>query len=182
MSGVRPPALPPDLAYAAFYCEENVWHLAGDDRLGRPAHAVLVTNATRTCALWRQRAGHPVVWDYHALLVAGPPGAALACDPDTTLGFPLPLAAWIDGTFPFGDAVTPALRPRFRVVEAGEFRRFFASDRSHMRGSPHPPPPWPPIRTETETMNLPRLLDLDVPVPGSVVDLAGLRRLFAAAP
>jgi hypothetical protein len=174
---------PEDCAYAPFYCEENVWHLAGRDDLPSPRSVVVVTNPRRTCALWAQRAarepGAPVVWDYHVLLVTGRGPDALAYDLDSTLGLPVELAAWTEATFPFPGRVRADLLPFFRLVDAERFRATFASDRSHMQGSEHPEPPWPRIATATETMNLERWLDLGE--DGDVVDADGLRARYGLA-
>lgn len=175
-----------DVAYAPFYCEENVWHLSRDPRVpdGRRS-VVFVSNANRTVAMWGQRAApaprSPALWDYHVLLVVESAHGALALDLDTLAGFPLPLERYLAATFPFGHRVDPRLWPRFRILEAAEWRRRFASDRSHMRRGDdwsEPPPPWPPIQAPGQRMNLFEFVDTEAPEPGTVVDLDGLRRRF----
>lgn len=174
-------------AYAACYCEENVHLLARDPRVGAPVEerrALFVTNRARSVAVWSQRAGDPVVWDYHVVLLArsGPGGRWEAWDLDTTLGLPVPLERWLGGSFRPG---TPErLAPRLRLVSAAEYLARFSSDRSHMldgRGRPRAPrPPWPPIWQEREGMNLLRFVDLERPFVGAVLGLDELASALEA--
>jgi len=172
-----------DFAYASRYCEENVWKL-----LEHPApknttrSAVFVTNGQRACPLFHQRASdapdEPVVWDYHVvLLVEG--ARAQIWDLDTTLEFPCDAERWLCETFPLAGALDPALEPRFRVVPEALFLARFASDRSHMRDEhghwQASPPPWPTIRTQSETMTLMQFVDLSTKDLGEVLDLATLK-------
>lgn len=181
---------PEDQAYAPYYCEENVWHLAARLKsLGRPSFVTYISNPGRTCALWSQKAsptpGEPVIWDYHAiLLAASPEGRTDVLDLDTTAGFPLPLMAYLNATFPFEDRVPNLFQPRFRVVEAEEHRRTFTSDRSHMRGRDgrlREPPAWKPIQAPGHPMNLFQFVDMEAPFVGRVMGLGGLRRRFGAS-
>jgi hypothetical protein len=160
------------IRYCPYFCEENIWHLCSDAAVPVPVEqrrVVFVTNAARRVAIRHQRAGEggTVLWDYHVVLVAG----GRVWDPDTTLGFPVDVDVWLRESF--GEAHAP----RFRIVDAPAYLKEFASDRSHMRGSGKPPPPWPPIG---KGMNLLRFVDLETPFMGEVVDpdrlLAALRR------
>jgi hypothetical protein len=134
-----------------FWCEENVWHLAADPCAGAGERRVLIVSGTSGhVACWQQRAaapGEPVLWDYHVVMASAGADGWLLWDADSRLGFPLGLAAWLDGTFPAGAGVPEAFRPRFLVVAAGDYRRDLWSDRSHMRradgGWQRPPPEWP---------------------------------------
>jgi len=123
--------------YQAFYCEENVWHLAG--ALG--GWAVVLSHPSRQTPIWGQRAaepGEPVLWDYHVVLVA----EGEVWDLDTRLAFPAPLDTYFDAAFRLPERV------RARVLPAAEYRAGFWSDRGHMRRGGEwlaPPPPWPPI-------------------------------------
>ncbi len=178
-----PPAALPDF-YASQYCEENVWHLCRDAEPPaiEDAHALFVSNARRTCALWMQRAaperGAPVLWDYHVVLLGRREGWKV-WDLDSQLPCPLDALAYLDQTFPHENAVRARFRPRFRLVPRPVFLETFASDRSHMRRLDGawlaPPPPRPPIRTAREAMTLPRFVDLERPYVGRVLDLSGLR-------
>ncbi len=150
--------------YAPYWCEENVWHLCGDDRLATvEAEVAIVTNASRRVALFHQRASTRadglVIWDYHVLAFACTNGWQ-AWDLDTTLGCPVSAIEYIERTFP--PSLDPTLAPRFRVMAAADYRVGFGSDRRHMRAHDgtwlQPPPPWPPIG---DTHALPKLLDTD---------------------
>ena len=157
------------MKYQPFYCEENVWHLAAEMR-GRGARVVFISNENRVCALWKQRVGDPVVWDYHVVLWCD----GMIYDRDSRLPCPVALEDWIAGTFPI--PLPEHFAPLFRVVDADRFLDVFASDRSHMRtekGWQKPPPPWPPIGAG---MNLMQFVDMRGEYEGVVVDLGGLRR------
>ncbi|MEM6792575.1 MAG: hypothetical protein AAF725_01215 [Acidobacteriota bacterium] len=171
------------IAYAQNYCEENVWQLSRHPQL--PAgvrYAVFISSLAGRCAMWSQRAaeqpGSPVIWDYHAVLMV----ESQIFDLDCTAGLPLSLRRYLEVTFPFGNEVDPELRPSFRVIEAGEFRRTFASDRSHMRGADggwlHPPPEWPAILAPGQTMNLPSFIDMRPAGFGEILDLELLSSRF----
>ena len=166
--------------YAPFYCEENVFHLAGEPLLaGRPRRVVFVSNAARRVAMWEQRAaggpGQAMLWDYHVVLLAAYPWEVW--DLDTLLGFPVPAGEYLDASFRAG--LREAYMPRFRVVDADLFVATFASDRSHMRRRDgrwkKPPPPWPPIGAPGAEANLMRFVDVTAPFLGEVMDLEGLR-------
>lgn len=158
--------------YQPFWCEENVWHLAGEPALAaRRRKVVFISNAAQQCAVWAQRAGDPVVWDYHVVLVVDD----RVFDLDTTLGVDVPLSTWC--AVSFRAEAPPALRPRFRVVDADVYRATFSSDRSHMRDAlGHwcaPPPPWPAIHDAARGMNLMQFVDVERPFCGEVTaDLA----------
>jgi protein N-terminal glutamine amidohydrolase len=178
-------------AYAPFYCEENVWHLAGDPRIEADERfVVFISNGDRACLLWSQSQSpapdRPVVWDYHVVLVARRGEERLVYDLDTKLEFPERLERYLLATFPIDELIDPRLRPRFRVVGADTFRAKFASDRSHMlvRGKYRAPPPeWPCIRTDTETMNLDRFIDMGHAGEGEVFENIGaLMRRFELTP
>lgn len=156
--------------YHPFYCEENIWHLASEERNG---YVVLISNETRSVACFSQkRAGAsatPLIWDYHVVWLSD---AGMIWDFDTALPHPVPALRYLEETFPF---MPPPYAPMFRVVRGAAFLRSFASDRSHMKD--HfgaylaPPPPWPPIGDGT---NLDAYLDMKNGEIGRVVDLPGL--------
>ena len=161
--------------YQAFYCEENAWWLCRD--AGRPCDGVVfVSNARRQVAVYEQKRGNPVLWDYHVVALRLR-GGARVCDFDSTLcedvHVGVPLAHYLSRTF-------PALRPEyshylpvFRWVPADVLLRCFGSDRRHMMGADgsfvEPPPPW---RSPTELTgiahNLESFLDMASPSPGTV--------------
>ncbi len=172
-------------AYCPFYCEENIWWLAADPRVGPGRRRVLmVSNATRTVALWRQRpaAGRQdglVVWDYHVILAVG----ATIWDLDSELGAPLPADPYLAQTF---RPAPSRFLPQFRVMDAANYREVFASDRRHMRGQDggfvRAPPRWPRIgEPGSDPHTLPALLDFARDEPGEVLDLPGLAGLLAGS-
>ncbi len=171
-----------DPAYCPFYCEENIWHLAADPRVGQgQRHVLLVSNPSHRVALWSQRSGAEdtgglVVWDYHVILTCGVGSGAVVWDLDTTLGAPVPLVAYLRETF--RGAPEPFL-PMFRVVPADTFRDRFRSDRRHMLDDDgafiRPPPPWPAIGPGH---TLEAWLDFECNEPPKLVDLRGLVALL----
>src|SRR5262245_31338166 len=127
---------------------------------GQTAQVVFISNRDRACAMWKQRAGDPIVWDYHVVLHC----QWLIYDYDSRLGSPVPLHRWIEGTFPI--QVPPFFAPMFRVIDAARFLEVFASDRSHMRseeGWQRLPPEWPTIGSG---MNLMQFVDMEAEVEG----------------
>lgn len=175
--------------YQAYYCEENVWHLAQHPSLAQQARRVVfISNSARTCALWHQRAahepGHAVVWDYHVILLAGQGehGPWQVWDLDTVLGMPLPFDVYMAGTFGAPDALPPRFRARFRVMGAEQFLATFSTTREHMRDERgdwlKSPPPWPSPQARPDHMNLMRFVDLDAPFVGDVLPLDAFWRRF----
>lgn len=167
--------------YWPLYCEENVWQLCGALPAGtKRALVAFISNADRAVAVFHQRSSdddlHPVLWDYHViLLVEGAAGWAVI-DADSTLPSPCPADIYLQASFPALPSELARHLPRFRLVPAGEYRETLASDRSHMRtpdGSWRgAPPPWTCIG---EGMNLMRFVDMQSDFVGHVVDLASLR-------
>jgi len=186
MSDAGQPA-PGHFRYQPFYCEENAWWLCAEPALAPSpgtarggAQVLFIVNRAGHCPFAGQRAGargEIIWWDYHVVLLDA---ARRIWDLDTRLGLPLPAADWLTGSFPFIARLPAALAPRFRLVPCAEYRRDFASDRSHMRDSAgrwrHPPPPWPAIG---RGMRLPRYLHPDAPEPGQLLDYQGLLRLLS---
>lgn len=172
--------------YWPFYCEENVWLACAQAPAG--AAVVLVSNARRAVALCFQRAAGdgigPVVWDYHVILVVPEPASAgggwTVLDADSTLGARVPASLYLERTFAAIEALPDQLRPRFRVLDASEYRTLLSSDRAHMRRADGSwsaePPPWPAI--EHGPANLMRLIDLDDAFAGELLDLDAVRARF----
>ncbi len=142
-----------------------------------------VSNPSGGFVIWHQqaspRAGAPIRWDYHVILLVGEPWEIW--DLDTTLGCPLPAGEYLRRSF--RSHVPAQVAPFFRLVPAEEFVEIFASDRAHMRRDDgrylRPPPPWPPILKEGSTPNLDAFIDLTEDFLGVVVDLATLSSLVA---
>lgn len=181
-----------ELAYCAFYCEENIWHACGDPRVAADERRVLIIcNRARKVAMWGQRiAAHPsfpIVWDYHVVLLARTRGQPWQTwDLDARGPRPQPAIDWLERSFQGIERLPLEFEPRFRLVDAGDYRRHLRSDRRHMRrpdGTPmQPPPAWPPIMGEPlgegdDGSNLARFLDMDdSDFIGELFDLPQLRR------
>lgn len=171
--------------YCPFYCEENIWQLCADPRVGGQPRAVLViSNPARTVAVSCQRAAPrpelPVVWDYHVVLAAGGPPGWQVWDLDSTLGMPVPLLEYLRRSLGWPHGFASPYEARFRVLAAARYREVLCTDRSHMLDEHGryrvPPPSWPAIGTGT---NLMRLVDMDDPIAGEIVDLAELPAALA---
>ena len=166
--------------YTPYFCEENIWQLAREraDEGRRDVYAVFITNRARSVPIWQQRAGNPVAWDYHVVLLDG--GDVVDLDTVIEGGPSLSIEVWLKGSF---RRVEESLAPRFRVVDAAELLRTFASDRSHMRGpdgEPREPfPEWPAIRCSLGDHTLSRYLDLDDDIAGEWLNLDALSKRFA---
>ena len=178
----RPMPSPARFRHQPFYCEENAWWLCADPTLGDgPRHVLFITSHEGICPFAAQQAAAPgevVWWDYHCVVLDG---AARIWDLDSRLDLPLPGADWLARTFPFAHLPAPQLLPRFRIIPGDDYRRRFASDRSHMRtdnGSwQQPPPPWAPIGSG---MNLARYRDTTrAGPPGRLLDLKAFSSLLA---
>jgi hypothetical protein len=86
-------------------------------------------------------------------------GTMWVYDVDTTLRpYPLPLVDYLRQSFdPVNNSIR-RYRPRFRIVSGSMFRRYFASDRSHMwnpvtRRYNAPPPPYECIVVKKSTFS-----------------------------
>ena len=187
--------------YAPYYCEENVYRMAGAlaaaGQLPGDAAAVFIANAGLSCAFAEQRAAPPgeaLLWDYHVVLLTGGTGGpdrdwknasptrATLWDLDTRLDFPCPADLYLARTFP--EPLPEAYRPRFRAVPASRLLREFSSDRRHMRGADgawlQTPPAWPEVRGDAarSSHELERILNLDNPAWGPILDLAEFRSVY----
>lgn len=168
--------------YQPYYCEENIWHLAASQRDGDAQSTVaFISNPSRAVAMWLQRAaprpGLPLVWDYHVILLAHQ-GSWQVFDLDTVLPCPTSAADYLAGSFARIAELPADFAPRFRLVDAGEYVRSLASDRSHMRDRHgryrKPPPAWPCIGDSGKAPNLHRFIDMEAPFLGRIVDLEQL--------
>jgi hypothetical protein len=149
-------------AYQPYWCEENIWQLAGSPEVGPGERIVLViTGVVEETLCWQQQLappGQPVRWDYHVVLAVRNQHWQV-WDFDTRLGHPVAAETWLHGTFPRPAAVPVYFQPRFGWFPADQWRREFSSDRQHMRsasgGWQQPPPPWPPIQGASTGTGLP---------------------------
>jgi hypothetical protein len=164
--------------YTPAYCEENIWHLASDDRFrGLDAKVVLVTGPGSHRKLWFQRCSQhdalPVYWDYHVILLVRDDNWQV-WDLDTTLELPANASTYFRKTFYGPDESFQGNNVLFRTIDADEYIANFSSDRAHMRlpsgDWAAPPPAWPPIVT-CEKSNLMAWLDSDSDGPGELLTL-----------
>jgi hypothetical protein len=174
--------------YAAYYCEENIFRLAGDPRV-RPGRrfAVLMTNEARRCAVWAQKIApgpsEPVLWDYHAILIVTGESGSWVYDLDARLPIPSRFDPYFEAALARSELIPSEYRPRFRVIDADLYRSAFSSDRSHMRNDDgsykQPPPGWPVIASsDAAAFTLDQALDLERSSPGEVLSLGELRARF----
>ena len=175
-------------AYWPLFCEENVWHLAGNiSSEVDEALVVFISNRARQVAMWAQRASsdvaEPVVWDYHVMLLESVSRSWRVTDPDSSLATPIDAQQYLAASFQNISHELSHLRPVFRIVPADRYRALLRSDRSHMRSSDGnwlaPPPPDPPIGPDVSASgnggsNLMEFVDMERPFVGQVCDLAGL--------
>ncbi|XP_063755543.1 protein N-terminal glutamine amidohydrolase isoform X2 [Eleginops maclovinus] len=136
--------------YTSCYCEENVWRLCELVRRERAAQledmfVVFISNEKRT--------------DYHVVLLqTGCRSSSVVYDLDSELPFPCSLQLYAAEALRSDCGIIPAYHRKLRVVPAQSFLSNFASDRSHMKDSDGswkmPPPPYPPIHTTENQMNL----------------------------
>ena len=182
---MTPRPLPGGVHYAPCYCEENIWHLCRNPRLGAARkHVVFVSNLNRCCRLFYQRAAvaaeTPVYWDYHVILLRKT-GRCEVWDPDSTLALPTNVTDYMAATFGESPEAPAETAPMFRVIDADEFVAVFASDRSHMRDGAgdwrQPPPPWPPIG-RAGANNLDEMIDMRRDYVGAVLDLATMKEQY----
>ena len=210
-----------NLVYTSCYCEENVWKLCEEiARRTRPldsdsdvishCHVAFISNPNKTVPIWCQRASHdpashPVVWDYHVILIfdsraKSPDGrgrtksaslsttsssSSLVYDLDTVLSFPQKFSVYYEKSFHNDSELKPAYRRFFRVIPADEYLRRFASDRRHMRRTDGswkmPPPSYPPIvAADGDINNIDKCIDVTQKASlGRVVDANEFYKMFA---
>ncbi|MDJ0738438.1 MAG: hypothetical protein QNJ91_01900 [Gammaproteobacteria bacterium] len=130
-----------DCRYTRYFCEENIWHLAGAGiAQGTPPRELEVLyfiNTSQSVLLLEQRAappGMPVVWDYHVVLRARDAQHDRIFDLDTRLAFPQATDGYLRATFPAQQALPAGLRAQVRSIPAAAYLARFRSDRSHMVG------------------------------------------------
>jgi protein N-terminal glutamine amidohydrolase len=180
--------------YAAYFCEENIWHLCRDEGPNHGLEGVplaqrqvwIITNRIRTALCACQRGGQTkshgdvvyegvVIWDYHVVLSSGAQGQVW--DFNSMLPMGVAAAAYLSSTFPVRNG---RYAPRIAVVPALDYVELFASDRRHMvdeAGQPRQPhPPWPQIRGSraSSSFTLDDLLTEDGHHPGHWFDIDSL--------
>lgn len=181
-----------DCCYTSCYCEENVWKLCEYLRDQTPSplegfYAVFLSNENKMIPIWKQQSGKnndPVIWDYHVILLQdGGDGKRFIYDLDTLLPFPCPCDTYIKEALRSDHNIHKDFRRKLRVIQADEFLRTFASDRSHMKDANNewrkPPPPYPCIKTPESSMNLDDFISMDPRVGcGTVYTLEAFTERF----
>ena len=169
--------------YHPFYCEENIWHLYEDVGDLKNPTVIIISNDAQTVAVAEQAAGGDhgtVVWDYHVVLAGQVDDAWRIWDFDTKLSFPVAATEWLFQSFERFIELPPEYFPRFRVLPADVYRREFGSDRRHMKQADgtwrSPPPDWPAPGSEH---SLNRLIDMQTPHTGELLDHMGMRSWFS---
>ncbi|MEE2900706.1 MAG: hypothetical protein VYC39_00160 [Myxococcota bacterium] len=173
--------------YQAYFCEENIWHLAR-----RISGVVLfISNSQNQFAIWKQKLAEQekqesfgrdmayIMWDYHVVLAHGPQETSrfenlsqyitqqdcLIYDFDSILRSPCPAKHYFSESFPVEKYSTSTdFRPLFRIIEGKEYVERFWSDRSHMKNERQEwsasPPSWPCIMSkENAPLRLSELLN-----------------------
>ncbi|KAB0805620.1 hypothetical protein PPYR_02590 [Photinus pyralis] len=182
-----------DCSYVSCYCEENVYKLCQDVNKRNPnevtkCYVAFISNLSRTVPLWRQRAGKDdgklVVWDYHVIFLYHPEvDRCLVYDLDSELPFPTYIHKYVTETFRTDQILKPDYFRFFRIIQAIEFLRDFASDRRHMKRSDgswiKPPPNYPAISSSVSSHNLEDYIQMDsTKGPGHVLSLAQFVKHF----
>ena len=142
--------------YCAFFCEENIWHLAkefaavGSVEKWFVLFFLCADPTSSFFVIKNQRAfGSSLLgfWDYHVVLFDS--NDRLIYDLDSSLSCPLSTRLYFAQTFPKQELLAPGVRAMVRNIPLGEYLSRFSSDRSHMldeRGEALETfPKWPPI-------------------------------------
>ncbi|XP_069813232.1 protein N-terminal glutamine amidohydrolase isoform X1 [Dendropsophus ebraccatus] len=150
-------------------------------------YAVFLSNENRMIPIWKQKSGKnedPVIWDYHVVLLHDcSDGQRFIYDLDTVLPFPCPCDTYIQEALRSDHNIHKDFRRKLRVIQAEEYLRNFASDRSHMKDGNNewrkPPPPYPCIKTPKSSMNLDDFISMEPQVGyGTVYTLAAFTERF----
>jgi len=173
--------------YQAYFCEENIWHLAT-----RISGVVLfMSNPQNQFAIWKQKLAEQdkqeslggeesyIIWDYHVVFARGSQQTrhfenllqyitqqdCLIYDFDSILPSPYPAKRYLSESFPIKrHTISPMFHPLFRIIDGKEYVKRFWSDRSHMKNERQEwsaqPPSWPCIMsTENDPLRLSALLN-----------------------
>lgn len=162
-------------AYQAYYCEENMWQFAQQQRLRQvPAWVLLISNPQGCVAMARTRQCEGpkslIFWDYHVIWLGFMEQQAWVVDLDSKLPRPVALPIYLQLSFPA--LIDANYRPLFRLIPATQYCETFSSDRRHMRredGSYRAAPPTWPVIYDGQNHVLPQWLDFEDPdAPGEI--------------
>nr|XP_002122600.1 protein N-terminal glutamine amidohydrolase [Ciona intestinalis] len=165
-----------DCVYTKCYCEENIWKLCDSIRKSNlevlpHLSVVFISNKTRSIPIWKQRSAKseelPVIWDYHVILLYLDQNCSkhMIFDLDSSLAFPTEALEYCSKAFCPQILLKIQYQQFFKVIPADEYLKNFASDRSHMMLEDNKwssdPPDYPPISTESSSMNLDDFISMD---------------------
>lgn len=146
-----------DYIYTALFCEENIWHLA-DSLIKQGVKSsdldvIFISNKKQQVAIFNQKVApnhHPVIWDYHVVLLRKTDSDYLIYDYDTVAAFETPAKQYLDLSFPTEVNIKPAYQAQFRFIKSQTYLKGFSSDRSHMLGiiDINQFPDYPPIQAK----------------------------------
>lgn len=167
-------------AYAACFCEENIWQL-GKSLVAQgisiaAMHAVVLSNSNRNIALLQQRAALPgniMMWDYHVILLLKNADKEWILDFDTRLPFASLRNNYALKSFIPSTQLAQEFQPLMRVIPMAEYLARFSSDRHHMRdenGEPLQPfPLWPAIQSNDvdQPITLMQYMEMEDNLPGN---------------
>ncbi|ORY47872.1 hypothetical protein BCR33DRAFT_714926 [Rhizoclosmatium globosum] len=139
-----------DFTHTPCYCEENTLLLLKQLISQLPSdtkgYAVFVSNPSKSIPIWHQTKGNPVSST-----------SFLVYDLDSTLPFPSTAEVYSKLALPILDPELTKYHRYYRVVEAHEYFKTFASDRRHMQKDGEwmaPPPSYPGFESEGTFFNL----------------------------
>lgn len=190
-------------------CIPQSWHLCKqllEDERKRfsDVKALWMSNDEKKITLYGHQldVSESIVWDYHVVVVAWSVAAKewTVFDHDAAhLPFGCQFSVYCSQVFAPGRPLGIGSPRWFRLVEASDYLRVFASDRSHMRScasaahahSPScwlaTPPPWPCLSTAECGDNIREFWTINrtpaaAAVPGRIFDEAGLVRELSQPP
>eukprot|EP01023_Acetabularia_acetabulum_P051636 TRINITY_DN5717_c0_g1_i3.p2 TRINITY_DN5717_c0_g1~~TRINITY_DN5717_c0_g1_i3.p2 ORF type:complete len:207 (-),score=27.76 TRINITY_DN5717_c0_g1_i3:86-706(-) len=165
--------------YTKQYCEENVYKLCEQwPDFGCEGIKVQRAHQPTSQCQGKKKTGDfasefLVAWDYHVILIQKETNnqefqrRSKVWDLDTLLNFPCNFDYYCMHALRTQQNLQQKYKRFYRVINGNEFLRFFASDRSHMRGGDGSwlaaPPDYPPIVSEDgKTMNLFQYVDMEI--------------------
>ncbi len=146
--------------YTPLFCEENIWQLikslasTGIKTCPHKMWTLIITNPNRKVALFNQKLSpksteinHPVIWDYHVIMLAEICQKYYIFDFDTRLTFITPVQEYLQKTFVSPSKLPQEFIPYIRKIPAENYLKQFYSDRTHMENQIEPSdfPTWPII-------------------------------------
>ncbi len=119
--------------------------------------ALIITNPNRKVALFNQKLSpisteinHPVIWDYHVIMLAEICQKYYIFDFDTRLTFITPVQEYLQKTFVSPGKLPQEFIPYIHKIPAENYLKQFYSDRTHMKDQIDSSefPAWPIINAD----------------------------------